>query len=116
LIIYLFHVLSININKRVFPSKKLIEDGTERPKVSTVGITFVSKYLRCHVLRSPDKAESSILILEHPLTSAHINQLEIAVSPDHDIFRFQITIDDIFMVHYLEDVDEKGDIEPSLLD
>lgn len=62
--------------------------------------------LGSHVLRGSNEAEGLVLILKHLLAGAHIDQLQVSVSADHNVFRFQVSVDDSFLVECLQDVDQ----------
>lgn len=70
--------------------------------------------LGSHVLRSADEAESPVLILLHLLASSHVNQLEVAISADHDIFGLEVSIDDALLMEDLQHVDQQGTVEAGL--
>lgn len=58
-----------------------------------------------HVLGSADETESPALVFLHLLASAHVNQLEVAISTHHDVFGLEVPIDDAFLMEDLEHVD-----------
>ena len=115
LVVYLLHVISVKFNKGIFSSQQLVEDGSEGPQVSAVGVALVNEDLGGHVLRGSYEAEGLVLILKHLLAGAHIDQLQIPVSADHNVFRFQVAVDNSFLVECLQDVDQQCDVEPGLL-
>ena len=70
----------------------------------------------CHVLRSSDKAESFVLVFNHFFASSHVNQLQVPISPHHDVLGLQVTVDDALGMEDFHNVDEKSNIEASLLE
>lgn len=76
----------------------------------------MDEYFWCHVLWGADEAKSLDLIFDHLFTGAHVDQLQISISANHDILWLEIPIDDAFLVEGFEDMNEKGHIESSLFE
>lgn len=115
LVVNLLHVVCINIDKGVLSSQQLIKNSAKRPQISTEGISLVDKYFRSHVFRSTYEAEGLVLIFQHFFASTHIYKLQIAVSADHDILWFEVSIYDSLGMENLYDVNQKCHIESGLL-
>lgn len=75
----------------------------------------MNEYFWGHVLGSSNKAKGFDLIFHHFLASTHVDQLQIAVPADHDVFRLEITVDYSLLMEGLQHMDQQRYVEPSLL-
>ena len=76
----------------------------------------MDEYFGGHVFGSADEAEGSGLIFLHSLAGAHVDELEVAVAAHHDVFGFEVAVDDAFLVKHLHHVDQQRDVEPCLIE
>jgi hypothetical protein len=72
-------------------------------------MSLVQKDLRGNVLRG---AAYGVCSLPHHLSKAEINEFQEAVVPNHDVFRLEVPVTDIFVVQILEDRNNLGSIKP----
>ena len=72
-------------------------------------MTLVEQDLRCDVLRS---TADSVCALGDNLCETVVDEFEVAVSSDHDVFGLQVAIDDVLAVQVLEDGGDLRAIKP----
>lgn len=63
--------------------------------------------------RSYNSERSESFFLGKQLSSSHIDEFEVAFPIDHNIFGFEISVDDAFEVQILQGQEETPNIEPA---
>ena len=59
-------------------------------------------YFRCGVFRHSRDREDVFLSSFNFFGESEIGELDVAFAVNHDIFRFEVSVDDIFAVHIIE--------------
>ncbi len=109
-------VLSV-LSERHESSHKLIENNSQRPKINAIGISLTSKNFWSHIVRSSNNGESFLndRFLVDLLASSHINKFKVAVFANHNIFRLQISVNNIGAVHGLQYMKQNRCVKLTLL-
>ena len=74
-------------------------------------MALIQKNLWCQILGSSTEGECSIVYF---FGEAEICEFDVAVLVDEDIFRFEVSINDISLVKIFEDHDDLGRIKTGL--
>jgi len=93
-------------------SVHLIDKDAKGPPINRLRVTLIEQDLRCDVLWcSTDRVRS----LFDDLSKTKVDEFEVTVLVDHDIFRFQITVYNILGVEVLKNSGNLGTVELCLL-
>lgn len=98
------------------PAEQLICDDSQRPQVHVEAVALSGDDLRRHVVRSADDGVGPEPPLDLQfLGSAHIDQREEAVDIHHQVFWFEIPVNDAIGVEMLHHHEYLGDQLPRVL-
>lgn len=94
-------------------SHEFIENYAERPEVHGEGVALSCESLRRHVVRSTDHGESLLSSVQF-LTGPQINEFQVSISADHDVFWLEIAIDERLFMEGFNDVQQLSPIKHGL--
>ena len=89
-------------------SDHFVKQNTESPPVDGLSVTLVQQNLRGEVLWGSAQGVGSSF---DDLRESEIDQLEVSVGGDHQVFWFEISVDNVFGVEVLEHHSNLGGIE-----
>jgi len=89
-------------------SMHLIDQNTKGPPIDGLAVTLVEEDFRCDVL---GRSTNSVSALGHCLGETVVDKFQVSIITDHDIFGFQITVDNIAAMKVFEDACDLGTIE-----
>ena len=98
----------IIIGKGINTSDHFINNDPERPPINRLAMALILQNFWGEILRRATKGKSSVL--DH-FSKTKISQLNVAIRRNEQVFRFEVSVDDIFAMEVLEDEDELGGVE-----
>lgn len=87
------------IVERIDASQHLVRENAQRPPVDWLTVALVEEHLGRQVLRRPAQCVSARLTV---LGETEICELQVALLVNQDVFRLQISVDDVQRVQILE--------------
>jgi len=95
-------------------SQHLVHDTTIRPPITGIVIVLFENNLRCDVLKSStERVSASILALDSLLTQSKISEFGVPISPDQNVLRFHVSVDDAVFVQFIKSKQDVCCIEDS---
>lgn len=91
----------------------LVDQNSKRPPIHSLSMPLIQNHLRSYVLRrSTDGKRSS---LGQKLGKSEVSELQVAIIADQQVFRLEVSEDDVFGVQILKTTGNCGRVEPSLV-
>lgn len=104
-VIYLLYVSWV---KWWISSDKLIKQCSQAVIIDSIAVSrsklknsLLCKHLRCHILWTPTVSMRHLVLSYSHLTQPKISYFQVAIHIDHNIFRFDVAINDILWMQIL---------------
>ena len=95
--------------KRVDSGDHLVREDTEGPPIDGLSVAFIEEHFGGEILGSSAEGVSAGLAV---LGEAEVRQLEVAFGVDEDVFRLQVTVDNVQRVQVLKHECHLSRVEP----
>ena len=93
-------------------SEHFVQEDAQSPPIYGFSMSLVQQNLRCNILGGATNCISSFR--DH-FSETEVNQLQVPITANHDVFWLQITVDNLFALQIFKNGNHLCTVESSLL-